>query len=96
MLLVAVGMDDGPVGFASAWEPEAFIHHLYVRGGSRQRGVGRLLLTALRARLPMPWRLKCLRANAGALAFYVGQGWREISSGVGEDGPFALLERTEA
>ncbi|MBK6980686.1 MAG: GNAT family N-acetyltransferase [Betaproteobacteria bacterium] len=96
VLHVAVGKDDEPVGFVSVWEPDAFIHHLYVRSGSRQRGIGKVLLNTLRARLPMPWRLKCLRANDGALAFYFSQGWREVSSGVGEDGPFAVLEKHEA
>jgi hypothetical protein len=28
-----------------------------------------------------------------ALAFYLDHGWREISSGVGEDGPYAVLEK---
>jgi GNAT superfamily N-acetyltransferase len=94
-LFVAVGSEDEPEGFVSVWESEAFIHHLYVRRGCRQRGVGAALLDSLRTRLPTPWRLKCLRANVRALAFYLGQGWMEISSGDGEDGPFAVLEKRE-
>lgn len=93
LLLVAVDGDDEPEGFVSAWEPDAFIHHLYVRTGSQRNGVGTQLLEALRARLPGPWRLKCVRANDRALAFYLREGWREISSGVGEDGPYAVLEK---
>lgn len=92
-LLVAVGSDDEPKGFVSVWMPDAFIHHLYVRSGSRQEGIGRALLDALGARMPMPWRLKCLRANDAAFSFYLSLGWREVSSGVGEDGPFAVLEK---
>ena len=72
---------------------DAFIHHLYVRNGSRQKGIGKQLLDALSSRLPRPWRLKCVRANDGALAFYLDHGWREISSGVGEDGPYSVLEK---
>ena len=94
-LLVAVRSDDEPVGFVSVWMPDAFLHHLYVRSGSRQKGIGKGLLNALGARLPMPWKLKCLRANDGAFAFYLNQGWREVSSDVGEDGPFAVLEKQE-
>jgi len=93
VLLVAVGSDDQPEGFVSVWEADRFIHHLYVRAGSRQKGIGTQLLESLRPRLPMPWRLKCVRANDGALAFYLRQGWLEISSGVGEDGPYAVLEK---
>lgn len=94
-IFVAAGDDDEPLGFVSVWEPESFIHHLYVRRDSRQGGIGKALLESLRTRLPTPWKLKCLRANDGALAFYFSQGWREVTSGVGEDGPFAVLEKHE-
>ena len=93
-LLVAVGSDDHPEAFVAVWEPKAFIHHLYVRSRSRRKGIGRQLLTALDARLPRPWTLKCLRANDGALAFYLRQGWKEISSGIGEDGPYVVMEKS--
>jgi GNAT superfamily N-acetyltransferase len=92
-LLVAVGSNDEPEGFLSVWEPEAFIHHLYVRNGSRGKGIAKQLLNALATRLAKPWRLKCVRANDVALAFYLDHGWLEISSGVGEDGPYAVLEK---
>jgi len=93
-ILVAVGGDDEPEGFVSVWEPEGFIHHLYVRSGSRGKGIGEALLDALSTRMPRPWHLKCLRANSAAVTFYLARGWKEVSSGTGEDGPFALLERT--
>lgn len=93
VLLVAVGSDDEPRGFVSVWEPDAFIHHLYVRPGSRQKGIGKQLLESLRSRMRKPWRLKCVRANDGALTFYLRHGWREISSGISEDGPYAVLEK---
>jgi len=92
-LLVAVDGNDQPEGFVSVWEPEAFIHHLYVRNGSRNRGIAKQLLNSLASRLPRPWRLKCVRANDAALSFYLDHGWVEVSSGVGEDGPYAVLER---
>lgn len=94
-LFVAVGNDDELEGFISVWEAEAFIHHLYVRQASRRKGVGELLLKSLGALLPKPWRLKCLRANEGALGFYLSQGWKEFSSGDGDEGPFAILEQHE-
>lgn len=92
VLLVAVGSDGEPVAFVSVWEPDAFIHHVYVRKGWQQKGIGKRLLDALGPRLPRPWRLKCVRANDQALAFYLDQGWMEVSSGVGEDGPYVVLE----
>lgn len=93
-ILVAVGPNDEPEGFISVWKPDRFIHHLYVRSCSRRKGIGQALLRALEPRMPKPWRMKCLRANSEAMAFYSTQGWNEISSGTSEDGPFALLERT--
>ncbi len=92
-LFVAVGVDGEPRGFISVWEPEAFIHHLYVKPDCRGKGVGGLLLDFLAGRIPMPWKLKCLRTNANAMAFYLERGWIEIGSGSGEEGPFALMER---
>src|SRR6187399_1199202 len=68
-LFVAVSVFDQPEGFISVWEPDAFIHHLYVRSSARGRGVGGMLLDHLNGRIPKPWRLKCLRANAQACAF---------------------------
>jgi GNAT superfamily N-acetyltransferase len=76
------------------WESGAFIHHLYVRTGSRGKGIAKQLLNSLATRLPKPWKLKCVRANEIALAFYLDHGWLEVSSGVSEDGPYAVLERT--
>jgi GNAT superfamily N-acetyltransferase len=94
-LFVAVGTSDEPEGFISVWEPDSFIHHLYVRTPLRARGIGELLLKSLDGRIPKPWRLKCLRANSEAFGFYLSKGWREVSSGVSEDGPFAVLEKHE-
>ena len=94
-LFVAVASDEELEGFISVWESEAFIHHLYVRQISRRKGVGDLLLKSLGALLPKPWRLKCLRANEAALGFYFSQGWKEVSSGDGDEGPFAILEKHE-
>jgi GNAT superfamily N-acetyltransferase len=94
-LLVAVGSDDLPIGFLSVWEPDRFIHHLYVRSEMRGQGVGKALLKALSNQLPMPWRLKCLTANGGALAFYESQGWKKVSSEVGGEGPYLVLDKLE-
>ena len=93
ILFVAVGPNDEPRGFISVWEPDGFIHHLYVRTDSRRQGIGGLLLGFLQGRVPTPWKLKCLRSNANAIAFYASHGWLEVGSGSGEDGPYALMEK---
>jgi GNAT superfamily N-acetyltransferase len=92
-LLVAVGNNNEPEGFISVWEPESFIHHLYVRSSARRRGVGERLLNSLNGRIPKPWRMKCVCANTEAFKFYLKRGWKQVSSGTSEDGPFATLER---
>jgi ribosomal protein S18 acetylase RimI-like enzyme len=95
-LLVAVGSDDKPLGFVSVWEPDRFIHHLYVRSELRDRGIGKALLGSLRTQLPAPWKLKCLTANDPALAFYASQGWKKVSSEAGHEGPYFVLEKSES
>lgn len=69
------------LGFISVWEPESFVHHLFVASEHRGKGVGRSLLTDLQWRLPGPFRLKCVAANEAALAFYRRLGW--VSTGHG-------------
>ena len=94
-LFVAVGSDDTPIGFLSVWEPDRFIHHLYVRRELRDRGIAKALLRYLSTQLPMPWKLKCLTANDRALAFYTSHGWRKVSADVGEEGSYFVLEKPE-
>ena len=94
-LFVAVGSNDNPLGFVSIWQPDRFIHHLYVRSEWRDRGIGKALLGYLSTQLPMPWKLKCLTANDAALAFYASQGWSKVSSEVGEEGPYCVLEKSQ-
>lgn len=79
-------------GFISIWQPESFIHHLYVDDDYRGQGVGTALLDSLDPWLPKPWRLKCNEANQAAAAFYRARGWHLVSGGDGEWGPYYLLE----
>jgi ribosomal protein S18 acetylase RimI-like enzyme len=91
-ILVAVDGDGDAVGFLSVWAPGRFIHHLYVSPCARRRGAGTALLDALA--LPKPWRLKCVRANVDATAFYVSRGWVEVGSGTSAEGAYAVMEKT--
>ena len=79
------------VGFISIYEPENFIHHLYVAQSHQGTGVGTALLKALEVWLPFPWRLKCLERNDRAMAFYQARGWVEESRAQCPDGPYSLL-----
>lgn len=88
---VAVASSGAVVGLVSVQEPESFIHHLYVHPDARRDSVGTALLASLTAWLPMPWRLKCVRQNLGALGFYLTRGWCEVGSGASDHGPYAVL-----
>ena len=90
-ILVAIGASGVLEGFVSVWEPDSFIHHLYVHPQSRAQGVAIGLLASLKS-LPFPWRLKCLRSNAGALGFYANLGWVECGRGDGDEGPYLVLQ----
>ena len=84
------------VGFVSVDQAESFVHHLYVVPHSQRQGVGTALLDSLHSWLPMPWRLKCVTANARAMRFYEARGWTVEGHGTGPDGPYALLRKDEA
>jgi GNAT superfamily N-acetyltransferase len=92
LVLVASDSDGVIQGWISIWQPESFVHHLYVDPSIQGRGVGRSLLAALPRWVPPPYRLKCLRANIAAMDYYTRRGWIEIGSGASEEGGYALLE----
>ncbi len=89
---VAVARNGDVLGFVSVQPSGAFVHHLYVHVGSQRRGIGRQLLASLQSRPRTPWRLKCVRANQHAIAFYIALGWCEVATGESEHGPYVVLE----
>lgn len=82
---------DRIAGFVSVWEPDHFIHHLFVDVDHLRLGIGRALLHALPEWPDRPYRLKCLDRNQTALAFYRSQGFIEIGRGVGGEGEYVVL-----
>lgn len=82
---------DRIAGFISVWEPDDFIHHLFVDVGHMRRGVGRALLRALPGRSVRAYRLKCLSCNKAALAFYQSHGFMETGRGVSAEGEHIVL-----
>lgn len=79
-------------GFVAVYEPESFVHHLFVAPQYQRRGLASLLLSSLHTWLPLPWRLKCIRGNTDALSFYAISGWKDVGAGESEEGPYLVLE----
>lgn len=83
---------DKPVGFISAWEPENFIHNLFVHPSNIGMGVGSVLLHVCLEKIGRPASLKCLEKNIGARNFYLSKGWKIVSSCNGPDGQYQLMQ----
>lgn len=91
---IVVAEDDAGrlLGFVAVWEPDRFVHHLFVDPAHQRTGVGTRLLETLRAGAPLPYRLKCVAANAPARRFYAARGWREVDRGEDSAGEYLVLE----
>lgn len=83
------------VGFISAWEPDNFIHHLFVLPTFSGNKIGSALLSTCLENIGRPAQLKCVSANADALRFYRAKGWQTVSRGVSSDGEYQLMQRNE-
>lgn len=92
LIHVAETAENGIVGFISLWEPEQFVHHLFIANGHRGKGIGRALLDDLARRQPGPFGLKCVAGNSDALSFYRRSGWEQVGEGETDGRPYLLME----
>ena len=88
---VAVGENGAVAGFVSLYEPQGFVHHLYVDPAMHGRGIGKALLAHAVAKAGGTATLKCQARNAAALGFYRRLGWVEVAAGVSEFGEWVAL-----
>lgn len=95
-LFVAEDGEHCVLGFVAVFEPERFVHHVFVKPGHERQGVGRRLLESLGDWLPLPYRLKCACANTRALAFYHALGWIEVGRDHDHTGKYVDLELNAA
>jgi RimJ/RimL family protein N-acetyltransferase len=89
---VCHGQDGDIVGFLALWEPENFIHMLYVRPEFQGRGAGTALLQALPNWPFRRYRLKCLVKNKRALAYYEAMGFEVSGFGTSAEGDYRDME----
>jgi GNAT superfamily N-acetyltransferase len=85
-------IDEIVIGFISAYEPDNFIHHLYVSNEYHNQGIGTMLLNVMLENLKSPVRLKCLQKNKAGLAFYKRNGFKQKGKGVALEGVFMVFE----
>ncbi|MRS15001.1 GNAT family N-acetyltransferase [Enterobacteriaceae bacterium RIT691] len=79
------------VGFASVWEPDNFLHSLFVDPDCQGKGVGSALLQHVHTTFSDTGSLKCLVKNEKALGFYHRHGWQSISQGTSAEGDYWLM-----
>jgi ribosomal protein S18 acetylase RimI-like enzyme len=73
------------VGLASLYEPDSFLHALFIAADWQGRGVGRALLAMAAREAAAPLSLKVQSLNTAARRFYARAGFTEADSGT-EDG----------
>jgi ribosomal protein S18 acetylase RimI-like enzyme len=85
-------LDDEVVGFVSVWEPENFVHHIYLHPNFVRQGYGKILLDSAISKLSGVVTLKCQKRNTRAFEFYRATGWKEIGAGHSEEGEYHVME----
>ena len=91
-VLVAIS-DHKILGFASIWEPDSFLHNLFVHPSAIRQGIGQKLLSRCTNYFANEPRLKCLVANENAVQFYKSQGWRALREDIGPEGSYILMAK---
>ena len=90
-ILVAELSGYSVAGFASIYQPEKFVHNLYVEPDLQGRGIGKALLAHAVALVGGRASLKCQVRNAGSIAFYGHLGWTAGEEGDAEFGHWIRL-----
>lgn len=90
---VYVSEKDGKiVGFISIWEPDYFVHNLFISKSSRQLGIGIALLEYVRKHyFQAILILKCVQENKNAYRFYLKHGWTVLDTVDDEVVPYYLM-----
>lgn len=81
------------VGLAALYEPDSFLHSLYVDFPAQGRGIGLALLDTVAAAAPGPLSLKVEEQNIRARRFYAREGFRARETGISDGSRWILLSR---
>ncbi|GEM75025.1 GNAT family N-acetyltransferase [Vibrio sagamiensis] len=89
---VLVAVAGGEVlGFISIWEPENFIHHLYISNKHQGKSIGTQLLEKAKY-LYRSLTLKCIIENERAIGFYESKGFIRAQKGTVSLGDYYIME----
>jgi ribosomal protein S18 acetylase RimI-like enzyme len=86
----------GIAGFLALWEPEDFIHMLYIRPRFQGQGAGTALLQSLPGWPMRSYRLKCLVKNGNAKGFYRSLGFHVTGHGSSPEGDYHDMQLNPA
>ena len=88
--------DNVIIGFVSIWEPDSFIHNLFVYPKYQGLGIGRQLLNIAVKSIPHPVTMKVVIYNTKACEFYESQGWKKVSTHDDKPPPYHLYSYSMA
>jgi len=88
--ILVAKLNDEIVGFASVWEQDNFVHHLFVAPSYQNQGIGAALLKRCQNTFGLPLTLKCVEKNRRACEFYENNGWDPIEKAIDSEGPYFL------
>ncbi|MDE5439209.1 GNAT family N-acetyltransferase [Elizabethkingia meningoseptica] len=86
-------VNDKLIAFMSLWEPDNFIHHLYILPEYQGRQIGQQMINFLAGRYGEPLGLKCLTQNIQAVNFYKKNNFYEKYRGTSENGEYIYFEQ---
>lgn len=84
--------DGETIAFISLWEPDNFIHYLFVKPLYQSKGIGLQLIAHLSEVYGKPLGLKCLLENTDAVRFYKKNGFYEKYRGTSAEGEYIYFE----
>lgn len=82
------------MAFISVYEPDCFIHLLFVKPGYEGKGLGSRLLVEVISESRRPLSLKCISRNQQARSFYESHGFSVVGEGLDRhDEPYVVMEK---
>ncbi len=92
-IVYEVFVNDQLIAFVSFWEPDNFIHHLYILPEYQGRRIGQQIIDFLAGIYGGPLGLKCLTQNIQAVNFYKKNNFYEKYRGTSENGEYIYFEQ---